>query len=218
MYRISNPFLRFAVILLCSITIPHTLIAHDGFGLSTRINLAHTWSNEFKTIFSEELRGEMDFSRIGWSQSMIDVSYQTSPVIKLGSKYALTVTYGEQHTVKHKVSLYAIRAYQFGVLNLDLRERPQASFSSESEMGLVLRNRIKLSLDLDSKYIPFIYAESFNDVKNGFRSDKIRLAAGSNIEVDTNDILRLYIRYHIFNSTEATNYTDHIGIILTHIF
>ena len=64
----------------------------------------------------------------------------------------------------------------------------------------------------------FKEAEWFNDTRNKMRSDKIRFSTGSNYQLNPNNNLQLYYRYHIFNVDDPVNYRHAIGICYTHRF
>lgn len=54
--------------------------------------------------------------------------------------------------------------------------------------------------------------------RNKMRSDKIRFSTGSNYQLNPNNNLQLYYRYHIFNVDDPVNYRHAIGICYTHRF
>ena len=82
-----------------------------------------------------------------------------------------------------------------------------------------LRSMLTLSYKIGkSGFCPFAYTEVFNDTRNKMRSDKIRFSTGSNYQLNPNNNLQLYYRYHIFNVDDPVNYRHAIGICYTHRF
>lgn len=137
-----------------------------------------------------------------------------------GSGYMSLARYKASDELRNRYYLYATGTYSAGRFTLSVRERFQSTYKVHAEHPKnYLRSMLTLSYKIGkSGFCPFAYTEVFNDTRNKMRSDKIRFSTGSNYQLNPNNNLQLYYRYHIFNVDDPVNYRHAIGICYTHRF
>lgn len=174
----------------------------------------------FSFLVEEDIRPRDDFKEAEWFLTTVEVNYKFNKYLLAGSGYMSLARYKASDELRNRYYLYATGTYSAGRFTLSVRERFQSTYKVHAEHPKnYLRSMLTLSYKIGkSGFCPFAYTEVFNDTRNKMRSDKIRFSTGSNYQLNPNNNLQLYYRYHIFNVDDPVNYRHAIGICYTHRF
>ena len=197
-----------------------TLWAMDGAGMAFKVSLSGKVYHQFSFLLEEDIRPKSNFKQAEWFLTTGEINYTFNRYLKAGVAYMLLNQYKASEELRNRYYVYASGKYPVGNFVLSLRERFQSTYKTGAEHPKnYLRSMLTLSYKIGkSGFCPFAYIEVFNDTLNKMRSDKIRFSTGSNYQLNPNNNLQLYYRYHIFNVDDPVNYRHAIGICYTHRF
>ena len=197
-----------------------TLWAMDGAGMAFKVSLSGKIYHKFSFLLEEDIRPKSNFKQAEWFLTTGEINYTFNRYLKAGVAYMLLNQYKTSEELRNRYYVYASGKYPVGNFVLSLRERFQSTYKTGAEHPKnYLRSMLTLSYKIGkSGFCPFAYTEVFNDTRNKMRSDKIRFSTGSNYQLNPNNNLQLYYRYHIFNVDDPVNYRHAIGICYTHRF
>ena len=197
-----------------------TLWAMDGAGMAFKVSLSGKVYHQFSFLLEEDIRPKSNFKQAEWFLTTGEINYTFNRYLKAGVAYMLLNQYKASEELRNRYYVYASGKYPVGNFVLSLRERFQSTYKTGAEHPKnYLRSMLTLSYKIGkSGFCPFAYTEVFNDTRNKMRSDKIRFSTGSNYQLNPNNNLQLYYRYHIFNVDDPVNYRHAIGICYTHRF
>ena len=197
-----------------------TLWAMDGAGMAFKVSLSGKIYHKFSFLLEEDIRPKSNFKQAEWFLTTGEINYTFNRYLKAGVAYMLLNQYKASEELRNRYYVYASGKYPVGNFVLSLRERFQSTYKTGAEHPKnYLRSMLTLSYKIGkSGFCPFAYTEVFNDTRNKMRSDKIRFSTGSNYQLNPNNNLQLYYRYHIFNVDDPVNYRHAIGICYTHRF
>ena len=192
----------------------------EGAGVYFKASLCGKIYKHLSFLVEEDIRPRDDFKEAEWFLTTVEVNYKFNKYLLAGSGYMSLARYKASDELRNRYYLYATGTYSAGRFTLSVRERFQSTYKVHAEHPKnYLRSMLTLSYKIGKRgFCPFAYTEVFNDTRNKMRSDKIRFSTGSNYQLNPNNNLQLYYRYHIFNVDDPVNYRHAIGICYTHRF
>lgn len=196
--------------------------AMDGASIAYKVSLSGKVYKKLSFLVEEDIRPKLDFSQAEWFLTTGELNYRINPHLKAGVGYMLLNHYKASDELRNRYYFYASISYPVGPFAVSLRERFQSTYKVDTTHP---KNYLRTMLTLSYKagksgFIPFSYAELFNDTgyKGNLHMDRIRLSAGSDYRLNPHNDLQIYYRYHIFKADDPVNYKHAIGITYCHHF
>lgn len=198
------------------------LRAMEGAGLALKVSFTGKVYRNISFLIEEDIRPQNDFRQAEWFLTTGEINYRINRFLKAGTGYMLLCHHKASDELRNRYYFFVSSSYPIGVFSLSLRERFQSTYKIEaSHPKNYLRSMLTLSYKAGkSGFTPFTYAELFNDTgyQGEMKTDRIRLSAGSDYQLNPYNALQLYYRYHIFNTYDPVNYRHAIGISYLHRF
>lgn len=194
----------------------------EGAGLAFKASLTGKVYRNVSFLIEEDVRPLIDFRQAEWFLTTGEINYRVNRFLKAGVGYMLLCHYKASDELRNRYYFFATGSYPIGPFSLSLRERFQSTFKAETPHPKnYLRTMLTLSCKVGkSGLTPFTYAELFNDTGylGKMKTDRIRLSAGTDYQLNPHNAIQLYYRYHIFNTYDPVNYRHAVGISYLHQF
>lgn len=194
----------------------------DGAGVAFKVTLTGKIYKKLSFLVEEDIRPRKDFREAEWFLSTGELNYSFNRYLVGGAGYMLLCKYKSAEELRNRYYLFVTGSYPVGNFTFSLRERFQSTYKTESlHPKNYLRSMFNVSCRIaKTGFSPFAYVEIYNNTgfKGGMNTDKIRYSAGTNYQLNKQNIFQTYYRYHTFNVDDPVNYRHVIGMSYTHRF
>lgn len=143
-------------------------------GLWMGLNAEKKLSRAFSVTLSEELRMNENVSEVGSIISDVGLAYKVNKWVKVSVNYRFSNKrrLDDSYSNRHRYYFDLTLKEKFKPVVLSLRTRYQSQYadihsSSDGKTPKnVLREKLTVKLDLNKKYSPYVYAESYTSVND----------------------------------------------------
>ena len=188
--------LPLALLLFC--VFPETSHADSDNQVWSSASFRHTSPQGLKLEATQHLRLDQNARSVLSIMPAIEARYALHPLLEIGTGYRYIQKRSKSGDFEeaHRFELTGMSEKTTGRFTASYRLRGQSRYDmDDNQFKTTLRNRLKLSLDTDSQFTPFVATESFSDrTAGGLDHRGLRSSFGTAIRLSK--IHRIKVRFH----------------------
>lgn len=203
------------LIIITSLLITTTIFSQEKYKQDicnwTTVSASYSVIPQLNFSLTTEIRLKDNLSSFDMSRNKLNIKYSPIKYFNIAGGYTLFVK--SENYIFHRLELDLTGQYNFGNLNLSLRERIESNFHPDKNLTN-LRSQIGIAYKIDKTgFRPYLQVEFYNPLnyKSNYTVNRMRYTLGSSYTLKKQHKFNLYLKIQDIKGTKNLQYIIGIG-------